>query len=112
MPRDILTIEVLEGNRPVREVPVAGLVKQYIGLMGYMDLAALNRLLREGSAVSGAYLATDKLYQKEIYRELIEMPRVAGTMVRKDEIRNFYETQAEAMLFFTFVASVLAGIIA
>jgi putative ABC transport system permease protein len=111
-PGDMLTIEVLEGNRPVRQVPVAGLVKQYIGLMGYMDLAALNRMLREGNAVSGAYLATDMLYQKEIYRELIDMPRIAGTMVRKDEIRNFYETQAESMLFFTYVASVLAGIIA
>lgn len=111
-PGDMLTIEVLEGNKPVRQVPVAGLVKQYIGLMGYMDLAALNRLMREGSTVSGAYLAADMLYQKEIYRKLVEMPRVAGTVVRKDEIRNFYETQAEAMLFFTFVALVLAGIIA
>lgn len=111
-PSDMLTVEILEGNRPVRQVPVAGLVKQYIGLMGYMDLAALNRLMHEGSAVSGAYLATDSLYQKEIYRKLVEMPRVAGTVVRKDEIRNFYETQAESMLFFTFVATLLAGVIA
>jgi putative ABC transport system permease protein len=40
------------------------------------------------------------------------MPRVAGAVVRQDEIRNFYETQAEAMLFFTLVATVLAGVIA
>jgi putative ABC transport system permease protein len=111
-PGDMLTVEVLEGSRLVRQVPVAGLVKQYIGVMGYMDLTALNRLMREGSAVSGAYLATDSLFQKEIYRELTEMPRVAGTVVRKDEIRNFYETQAESMLFFTFVATLLAGVIA
>lgn len=111
-PGDMLTVEILEGSRPVRQVPVSRLVKQYIGLMGYMDMAALNRLMQEGNAVSGAYLATDTLYQKEIYRELVEMPRVAGTVVRKDEIRNFYETQAEAMLFFTFVATILAGVIA
>jgi len=77
-----------------------------------MDLAALNRLMQEGRAVSGAYLSTDSLYQKEIYRKLVEMPRVAGTEVRKDEIRNFYDTQAESMLFFTFVATLLAGVIA
>jgi putative ABC transport system permease protein len=111
-PGDMLTLEVLEGNRPVRQVPVAGLVKQYIGLTGYMDLAALNRLMREGNAVSGAYLSTDPLYRKQIYRDLVEMPRVAGTVVRGEEIRNFYETQAESMLFFTFVATVLAGVIA
>jgi len=40
------------------------------------------------------------------------MPRVAGTVVRKDEIRNFYETQAEALLFFTFVCTLLAATIA
>ena len=109
---DMLTVEILEGSRPVRQVPVTGLIKQYIGLMGYMDINALNRLMREGNAVSGVYLTSDSLYQQEIYRKLVEMPRVAGTIVRKDEIRNFYETQAEALLFFTFVATVLAGIIA
>jgi putative ABC transport system permease protein len=111
-PGDRLTIEVLEGSRPVRQVPVVNLIPQYIGLNAYMDLSALNRLMREGEAISGAYLTTDSLYQQEIYEDLIEMPRVVGTVVRKDEIRNFYETQAEFLLFFTFVASLLAGVIA
>jgi putative ABC transport system permease protein len=111
-PGDKLTVEVLEGNRPIREVPVAGFVKEYIGVMGYMNLDALNRLMREGNAISGVALAVDPRYQREIYRNLVEMPRVAGTVVRRDEIRNFYDTQAEAMLFFTFVATVLAGVIA
>ena len=109
---DMLTLEVLEGNRPVRQVPVVGLVKQYLGVQGFMDLHALNRLMREGDAISGAYLTTDPLYRSAIYEALIEMPRVAGTVVREEEIRNFYETQAEALLFFTFVASLLGGIIA
>ncbi len=111
-PGDQLTVEVLEGNRPVRQVPVISLVKQYIGVMGYMDRSALNRLMREGDLVSGAYLTVDSAEQSKVYRKLIEMPRVAGTAVRMDEIRNFYETQAESMLFFTFIATVLAGTIA
>jgi putative ABC transport system permease protein len=36
------------------------------------------------------------------------MPRVSGTVVRKDEIRNFNEIQARAMLFFTFIATLMA----
>jgi len=111
-PGDMLTVEVLEGSKPQRQVPVVGLVKQYIGLMGYMDLYALNRLMREDQTISGAYLTVDSLNQPEIYRTLVEMPRVAGTFVREDEIRNFYETQAEALLFFTFVATLLAATIA
>jgi len=109
---DMLTVEVLEGAKPLRQVPVVGLVKQYIGLMGYMDLLALNRMMREDHAISGAYLTVDSLKQQKIYRTLVEMPRVAGTFVRKDEIKNFYETQAEVLLFFTFVATLLAATIA
>ncbi len=109
---DVLTVEVLEGDRPVRQVPVAGFVKEYIGLMGYMDLNALNRLLREGNAISGASLMVNSDGQQKLYRTLMDMPRIAGTTVRKDEIRNFYDTQAEAMLFFTFIATLLAGVIA
>ena len=56
-PGEILTVEVLEGSKPLGQVPVAGLVKQYIGLMGYMDLFALNRLMKEDHTVSGAYLS-------------------------------------------------------
>lgn len=111
-PGDMLTVEVLEGSRPVRRVPVTALVKQYIGLQGYMELDALNRLMGEGNAVSGAFLAIDRLHQADIYRKLLDMPRVAGAAVREDEIRNFYETQAEFLLFFTFIATLLAGTIA
>ncbi len=109
---DLLTVEVLEGSRPVRQVPVAALVKQYIGVMGFMDRSALNRLMQEGDLVSGAYLTVDGKEQSNIYRTLVAMPRVAGAVVRLDEIRNFYETQAESMLVFTFVATLLAGTIA
>jgi len=112
VPGSMVTVEMLEGSRPVRQVRVAGLIKEYIGLMGYMDLSALNRMMREGNAISGAALVIDEKEQPAVYRTLVEMPRVAGAVVRKDEIRNFYDTQAEAMLFFTFVATVLAGVIA
>jgi putative ABC transport system permease protein len=111
-PGDMLTVEVLEGSRPVREVPVAGFVSEYIGVAGYMERTALNRLMREGDAISGAYLAVDRPYREGIYEKLNEMPRVAGTSVREHEIENFYETMSEQMLVFAFFNTVLAAIIA
>lgn len=111
-PGDTVTVEVLEGERPVREVPVAALAKQFIGLSAYMDIASLNRLMREGSSISGVYLAVDPLYLSGIYKNMIKAPRVSGTVVLKEEVRNFYETQAEAFLFFIFIATLLAGSIA
>lgn len=111
-PGDTLTVEVLEGARPVLQVPVTGLVRQYIGVSAYMHMDALNRLAGQGQAVSGAYLSIDNLYIKEIYQRMIDIPRVAGTAVRTDEIRSFYETQAEVLLFFIMIASILAATIA
>ena len=111
-PGDRLRVEVLEGSRPVVEVPVQALVRQYLGVSGYMRLDALNRLLGEGSAISGLYVAADSRYQNEIYRKLKGMPRVASTTVRKNALRNFYDTMAEQILTFAFFNTLLAGTIA
>jgi putative ABC transport system permease protein len=109
---DRLTVEVLEGNRPVLEIPVVALVSQFIGVSAYMDISALNSLMREGNAISGVYLSTDSLYQPEIYSKLKKTPRITGTEIREKAITNFYETMAETILIFTFINSLLAGIIA
>jgi putative ABC transport system permease protein len=111
-PGDQLTVEALEGSRPVREVVVAGLVKQYIGVGAYMRLDALNRLMREGHAISGAALSADERALPFIFTALKEMPRVAGTIVRASAIRHFYKTMGETLLTFTFINTLLAATIA
>jgi putative ABC transport system permease protein len=111
-PGDKVTVEVLEGSRPVRDVPVAGLVGEYFGVNAYMELDALNRLLGEGNAISGAFLSADREDRGKVYDALREMPRVAGTVVREDAIRSFYETMGGTLLLFTFVITLLASSIA
>ena len=88
-PGDRLTVEVLEGSRPTLEMPVAAFVSQYIGVSAYMELNALNRIMGEGNAVSGAFLSIDSNYKREIYDTIKEMPRVAGTVARMDAIKKF-----------------------
>jgi len=111
-PGDVLTVEVLEGNRPVLQVPVAALSSEYLGVSVFMQRAALNRLMQEGDVVSGAYLDVDRKYSERIYRELDDMPGVAGTIVRESAIRSFHQTMQETILFFSFVTAVLGSIIA
>ena len=111
-PGERLRIEVLEGRRPVFEVPVAGLTRQYLGVNAYMSREALNRLMREGPAISGARLAVDPARQDAIYRELRRMPRVAGTVVRENSIRQFNEMMEESILFFSFITAMLGAFIA
>jgi putative ABC transport system permease protein len=109
---DRLTVEVLEGNRPVREVIVAALVREYLGVSGYMHLDALNQFMQEGPTISGAYLSVDPAQMASLYARLKDMPRVAGLAERMQEIRNFNRVMQETMLFFTYVSTVFAVIIA
>ncbi|MBI3773036.1 MAG: ABC transporter permease [Gammaproteobacteria bacterium] len=111
-PGDRLVVEVLEGNRPIRETTVVGLVKEYMGVSAYMDLAALNRFMREGPTISGAYLSVDSARLQQLFTQLKGMPRVAGVAERMQEIRNFNRVMEETMLFFTYVATFFAVIIA
>jgi putative ABC transport system permease protein len=109
---DTLTLEIREGSRPVHRVPISALVSEYIGVSVYMQRAALNRLMGEGDAISGAYLATDDRYESDIFAALEEMPRVAGTIVQKNAIESFYETAGNQLLTFALINTVLAGSIA
>ena len=106
---DMLTIEVLEGHRPTVQVPVVGTAKEYLGVNAYMQRAALNRLLKEGAAISGALLKVDEHYQREIYAELKDMPRIAGVVEQRSAITAFYDTMAETILFFTFITTLLGA---
>jgi putative ABC transport system permease protein len=111
-PGDRLQVEVLEGERRTLEVPVALTAEQYLGVGAYMQRRALNRLLREGDALSGAYLAVDQRQRGTVYRELKDMPRIAGIVEQAAAIRAFYDTLAQSVLFFTLIANLLGASIA
>ena len=111
-PGDLLTIEVLEGHRPVVQVPVIATAKQDLGMNAYLQRTTLNRLLKEGNAITGAFLKVDKRYQREVYRELKDMPRIAGVVEQASAVAAFYKNVAQTILFYTFVSTLLGGSIA
>ncbi len=111
-PGDEITVEVLEGERPVRQVPVVRLVDEWIGLSAYMDSRALNRLMREGETVSGAYLAVDPKYATQLYSLIKRTPAVAGAAFRERMLASFLETIAESLTISTTVLIVFACVIA
>jgi putative ABC transport system permease protein len=109
---DRVTVEVLEGERRVREVPVVRLVEEYLGVSGYMTLPALNRLLGEGHAISGAHLTVDPGAEAAVFRALDARPGVAGSIARRSALKNFQSTMAEQMLTFALFNTILASSIA
>lgn len=109
---DRVTVEVLEGARPVRQVPVAGIVTEFAGVTAYMQLAALNRLAREGTSLSGAFLAVDAAQKEALFATLKSTPRVAGVSVKEAAIASFRKTMQSSMLqmrvFMIFFSCIIA----
>ncbi|HEX6185093.1 MAG TPA: FtsX-like permease family protein [Pyrinomonadaceae bacterium] len=110
-PGDGVTVEVLEGERPVREVSVAATVEELIGLSAYMDERALNRLMREGGTISGARLLVDARESPRLYSQLKRTPAVSGVIVPEAVLRNFNDTIARTVGTSTTVMVLFACVI-
>lgn len=111
-PGDTVMLEVLEGSRPVVRAKVDRLVRQFVGQGAYMEREALNRLLREGHVVNGAWMAVDEPRRTAVAKALDERPRVAGSLLTRLEMESFFETMGQNMLVFAFVMILFAGAIA
>ena len=111
-PGDTVTIEVLEGIRPVRQVEVAGLVDDTMGLAMYMDLDAVHRLMREGDVASGALLLIDPAQQVALSRALKLLPVVAGAGFKRAVLQSFRETMSGNMNLSILINLIFASVIA
>jgi putative ABC transport system permease protein len=113
---DTVTVEVLEGKRPVRPVAVAAVSHDILGSSATMSLPALHAMLGEGGTLSGAYLAVDRRKAPAIYRALQETPAVSGVVVREAVVRGFEQTIAESFsisitMMVAFACVIAAGIV-
>ena len=95
---ELVIVEVLEGRRPVREVPVVGLIDDLQGTNAYMDIAAVHRLTGEERSYSGVYLTADTSELDNLYQKLKQTPRVGGVAIQQAAIRSFQDTVAENLL--------------
>jgi putative ABC transport system permease protein len=109
---DVVTVEVLEGERPIRGVVVSRLVDEFMGTNAYMNLDALHRLLREGPTLSGAYLRIDEHAIGDLYRQLRRTPAVAGVTLRQAAIDGFRRTLAESVRIMRVITVLFAAVIA
>ena len=109
---DTLTLEILEGARQVRRVPVAGFVDELLGLSAYMDQHAVNGLLSEGNTLSGAFLRVDPRAAPALYARLKRMPGVAGVSSRDAALASFEATLAESIGIMTVILVGFAGALA
>lgn len=115
-PGESLAMEVQEGRRPKRVVPVRGLITDYAGLAAYMEINALRRLMQEGSTVSGAHLSVDSSQWENFLNEVKNVPRIAHIGITSALQQSFRKTTAESInliqgIYFTFSVIVAFGVV-
>jgi putative ABC transport system permease protein len=107
-----LYLEGLEGERPVRQVPVVGRVDELVGLAAYMDRHALSALLGEAPSLSGAYLRVEAQALPALYHQLKQMPAVGSVAQRQTALDQFQSTIAATSGMMNNVIILFAVIIA
>lgn len=105
-------VSVLEGQRPNLTVAIRDLMQDFTGISAYMDLEALRRLMREGPSINGAYLSVDDSSWADFMQQVKKTPRIAVTMVKKDQLTAFRNTTGESIGIIRRLYLALAVIVA
>src|SRR5690606_25275045 len=77
----------------------------------FMQLHALNRLMKEPHRVSGAYLKIDSAYSEALYQKIKDMPMVAGVSLRNDSRAAFQKVMDTGAGAMRFIMAAMAAVI-
>ena len=109
---DTVEVEIREGNRGVLALPVAALVDDAFGLLGYMRQSELHQAIGEQVSINAVQIRVDPVHEAELRARLVEMPMI-GRVVRKQAmIERSYQQTGETMGFMTFILTAFAATIA
>jgi putative ABC transport system permease protein len=111
-PGDAVQLEVLEGARPIRDVPVVGIVRDFVDLNAYMHIDALRAMLREEETASGAFLSVDSRTIDDVYQRLKQAPRIASVSLRSALLESYTRTMGENLLRMRAINLFFAAVVA
>jgi putative ABC transport system permease protein len=109
---DRVRVEILEGRQPTLDLPVTALMGGYVGIEASIDLAGLNRALRDPPVVSSVNLLVDPARRPAFYEEVKGLPAVASLILWDVSLQNFRGTVAKNLLIMTVMYTGFAGLIA
>ena len=111
-PGDLVEVEVLDGRRRTLRLPLAGTVREMLGLNAYAQRSALNRWLGDGDLSSQYSLSVERGAEPALLEALHAMPRVAGVFSKATLQRNMQEISARNVRIMSTVMTAFAVVIA
>jgi putative ABC transport system permease protein len=111
-PGDIITVEVMEGQRRKIDLPASAVVDEAIGMSSYMEIDTLNRLTGEGAVVSAAALFVEQSALPALSRRFKELPVIESVAMKAYTLSSFLDKIAGLVLVSAGVLTVFAVIVA
>jgi putative ABC transport system permease protein len=109
---DTITIEVMEGRRRKRDLPVSAVVDEMIGMGSYMPIVALNQLTGEGDVVSAAAIYADASTLPVLSQRFRNLPVVESVVMKSYTLASFMEKIANLVLVSAGILTLFGIIIA
>jgi putative ABC transport system permease protein len=111
LPGEPVTVEFLSGLRETHVVPVAGIITSYIGLAAYMEIGALDTLMRRAPRIGMANLSLDDERKDDFHAAVKELPGLAGTVMLGDTLASFQKTIQQNITISTVIYLTIAILI-
>jgi putative ABC transport system permease protein len=111
-PREVMTVEVMEGRRRKLDLPITASVDEMVGMASYMEIDTLNRLTGEGPVVSAAALYADPAKLLELSGRFKELPVIESVAMKAYTLSAFFDKIAGLIFVSAGILTVFAVIIA
>ncbi len=108
---DLAEVEFNDREDLTVRVPVAAMAESLVGLTAYMDIEALNRLMRDGERISGARVKIDPSRLGDVYDAVKTTPGLGAIALVSLSREQFRATIEQNLIISVIVYSVLAIII-
>jgi putative ABC transport system permease protein len=101
---DTITVEALNKPGSERKIAVKGIVEQYMGGSAFMEVGALNEVLREGSTINAA-LVNLRYNSEEFAGDIEGMPYVQSVKEPDDMVKQYNEYMG---LIYAYIGVIVA----
>lgn len=110
-PGDTVLLKFFFPGKEKREVPVKGIIAQYIGSSVFGSIDSMNYLIGEGRIANAAVIRLDNSAgEKQVIEKLKEMPAVSSVQSKSDSLNSLLKNM-ESMTAFIGVIIILAAVL-
>ena len=109
---EMITVEVMEGRRSKRDLPITGIVDEVIGMTAYMNIDTLNRLTGEGAVVSAATMYVDPSAISALSLRFKQLPVIESVAIKAATLASFLDKIAGLVFVTAGILTAFAIIIA